>query len=95
MAIYKLCTNAVSALYASDKVFYEMEVLYATIERLEAKLISKFDSMYVQQLNAHEGIQPYTVCAPVSQTFSSLFSKTQSCIYRINRMLDYVNNCEN
>ena len=94
MAIDNLCTNAVPMMSASDKVFSEMEILYETLDRLEAKLISKFDSMYVQPSNVPEGIQPDTVCSPVSQTFSSLFSKTQSCIYRINRMIDYVNNCE-
>lgn len=90
----QMATKAVPALSASDKVFSEMEVLYETLERLESRLISKFDNTYVHPPDVPEINKAVEVLAPGSQTFNGLFTRAQACIYRINRMIDYVNNCE-
>ena len=90
----QMVTNAVPALSASDKVFSEMETLYETLDRLEAKLISKFDNMYVQPADGLDKATPENTISPYSQTFSNLFLRIRTCTSRANRMIDYVNNCE-
>ena len=54
----QMVTNAVPALSASDKVFSEMETLYETLDRLETKLVSKFDNMYVQPADGLDKATP-------------------------------------
>ena len=90
----QMATNAVPVLSASDKVISEMEILYDTIGRLEAKLISKFDNMSIKQLDCLTENAPIDIHAPCSQTFSNLFYRTRTCISRVESMIDYVNNCE-
>ena len=94
MAIDNLCTNAVPMMSASDKVFSELETLYETLDRLEAKLISKFDNLYVKPINTPEESKSADAAIPYSQTFNSIFCKTQTCVSHVERMIDYVNNCE-
>ena len=90
----QMATNAVPVLSASDKVFSEMEILYETLDRLEEKLISKFDNLYVKPINTPEESKSADVAMPHSQTFNSIFCKTQTCVSRVEHMIDYVNNCE-
>ena len=90
----QMATNAVPVLSASDKVFSEMETLYETLDRLEEKLISKFGNLYVKPINTPEESKSADVAMPHSQTFNSIFCKTQTCVSRVEHMIDYVNNCE-
>ena len=85
---------AIPVLSSSDKVFSELETLYETLDRLEAKLISKFDNMYVILPECLAENAPIDIPAPCSQTFSNLFYRTRTCTSRAERMIDYVNNCE-
>ena len=60
----QMATNAVPALSASDKVFSEMETLYETLNRLEEKLVSKFDNMYVQPADCLDKATPEDTISP-------------------------------
>ena len=90
----QMATNAVPVLSASDKVFSELETLYETLDRLEEKLISKFGNLYVKPINTPEESKSADAAVPYSQTFNSIFCKTQTCVSRVEHMIDYVNNCE-
>ena len=90
----QMATGAVQVLSASDKVFSEIETLYETLDRLETKLVSKFGNMYVQPADGLDKATPEDAIPPYSQTFSNLFIRIRNCTSHINRMIDYVNNCE-
>lgn len=90
----QMATNAVHAMSASDKVFSEIENLYATLDRLEEKLSSKFDNMYVQPTDGLDKAIPEDTISPYSPTFINLFFRIRTCTSRVHRMIDYVNNCE-